>query len=140
MGHGLILQSLDINLFSLTVHLELVHVDLLEVKLLLAVLEELSHLFSAPCSRVRGKTSWQTMSDLSLQGAGGRLGQEGVGISPKEVGGEGQGEGQSVHAGGEADWRHLHISGAAVLAASLDLGEAARTLARDAETSSEKVC
>ena len=52
-----LLQESGDNLLSLTVHLELVHVDLLEVKLLLAILEELSHLFSAPCSRVRGKTT-----------------------------------------------------------------------------------
>ena len=80
------------------------------------------------------------MFDLSLQRAGGRLGQEGVGISPEEVWGEGKGKGQSVHAVGQADRRHLHLTGGSVLAASLDLGEAARTLAGDAETSSEEVC
>ena len=81
------------------------------------------------------------MFDLRLKGAGGRLGQEGVGVPPEEVGREGEGQGESVHAGGEADGRHLHLTGdRAVLADCLDLGEAARTFARDAETSSEEIC
>lgn len=80
------------------------------------------------------------MFDLRLKGAGGRLGQEGVGVPPEEVGGEGEGQGESVHAGGEADGGHLHLTGGAVLADRLYLGEAARTLAREPETSSEEVC
>ena len=41
---------------------------------------------------------------------------------------EGKGQGESVHAGGEADRRHLHVTGAGAapgLAASLNLAEAA---------------
>ena len=84
--------------------------------------------------------TWQAVFDLCLQRAGGRLGQEGVGVPPEEVWREGKGKRQSVHAVGQADRWHLHLTGGSVLAASLDLGEAARTLARDAETSSEEVC
>ena len=81
------------------------------------------------------------MFDLRLKGAGGRLGQEGVGVPPEEVGGEGEGQGESVHARGKADRGHLHLTGAgAVLADCLNLHEAARTLARDSETSSEEIC
>ena len=46
---------------------------------------------------------------MALQRAGGRLGQERVGISPEEVGGEGQGKRQSVHAVGKLDGGNLHV-------------------------------
>ena len=46
---------------------------------------------------------------MALQRAGGWLGQERVGIPPEQVWGEGQREGQSVHAVGELDGRDLHV-------------------------------
>ena len=47
---------------------------------------------------------------MALQRAGRRLGQERVGIPPEQVWGEGQREGQSVHAVGKLDGGNLHVS------------------------------
>ena len=44
---------------------------------------------------------------MCLEGAGGRLCEEGVGVAPQQVGGEGEGQGQAVHSGGQCDGRHL---------------------------------
>ena len=46
---------------------------------------------------------------MALQRAGGWLGQERVGIPPEQVWGEGQREGQSVHAVGKLDGGNLHV-------------------------------
>ena len=43
----------------LAVHLELLHVDLLEVELLFAVLEELAHVLAAPGPRVRRQATYK---------------------------------------------------------------------------------
>ena len=51
--------------------------------------------------------TWQAWLDLCLEGAGGRLCEEGVGVAPQQVGGEGEGQGQAVHSGGQCDGRHL---------------------------------
>ena len=51
--------------------------------------------------------TWQAGLDLCLEGAGGRLCEEGVGVAPQQVGGEGEGQGQAVHSGGQCDGRHL---------------------------------
>ena len=46
---------------------------------------------------------------MALQWAGGRLGQEGVGIPPEKVRGEGERKGESVHAVGKLDGGNLHV-------------------------------
>lgn len=57
---------------------------------------------------------------MALQWAGGRLGQERVGIPPEQVRGEGERKGESVHAVGKLDGGNLHVYlGSRGLAAAL---------------------
>ena len=46
--------------YLLTVHLKLVHVNLLQVELFLTILKKLNNIISAPGSRIWWETSWNT--------------------------------------------------------------------------------
>jgi len=67
------------------VHLELFHVNLLQVKLLFTILEELAHILTTPSPRIRRKPTWQPTLHLGLEGRWGRLGQERVGVAPQHI-------------------------------------------------------
>jgi len=92
-----------------TIHLKSVHINFFKIKFFFTILEKLSNLVPSPCSGIVWKTSWQTGLDVALQWAGGRLGQEGVGIPPEKVRGEGERKGESVHAVGKLDGGNLHV-------------------------------
>ena len=57
MRSDLIGGRLRHNNIFLTIHLEFVHVDLLQVKLPLTILEELADVIAGPGSRIRRKSS-----------------------------------------------------------------------------------
>ena len=46
---------------------------------------------------------------MRLEWRGRRLLQEGVGVAPEQVGGEGEGEREAVEAGGQLDGGDLHV-------------------------------
>jgi len=67
------------------VHLELLHVNLLQVELLFAILKELTDILTAPSSRIGRKSTWQPTLHLGLEGRGWRLGQERVWVAPQHI-------------------------------------------------------
>ena len=89
----------------LTVHLKLFHVNLVQIKLSLTISQKHVDVFPGPHPGIGTKASGQMGLELRLQGRWGRLGQEGVGVAPEEVGGEGQGQRAR-----ERDWRDLHVA------------------------------
>ena len=72
---------------------------------------------------------------MALQWAGGRLGQERVGIPPEQVRGEGERKGESVHAVGKLDGGNLHV-----VLGSRGLAALKRKVRLETETETETEC
>ena len=91
----------------LTIHLELVHVDFLQVEFSFTVSQKDHHVFAQPQAGIRAESSGQVGFELTLQRRRRRL-EERVRIPPQEVRGEVQRR-RETPATGERDRWHLHL-------------------------------